>query len=44
MATRFAVGNSVRFDADAVAEWLDHVGMPVMLAAAIVTMAAALAA
>ena len=44
MATRFAVRNSIRFDADVVAQWLDQVGMPVMLAAAMITMAAALAA
>ena len=44
MATRFAVRNRIRLDADALAQWLDQVGMPVMLAAAMLTMVAALAA
>jgi hypothetical protein len=44
MTAPFAARNSTRLDADAFAQWLDQVGMPVMLAAAILTMAAALAA
>jgi hypothetical protein len=43
MKALFAARNTARLDADALAQWLDQVGMPVMLAVAMVTIAASLA-
>ena len=44
MKALLAIGRNARLDTDAVAQWLDEVGMPVMLAVAMVTIAASLAA
>ena len=40
MANDFA---NARLDADAIAQWLDEIGMPIMLAGAVVTMVATIA-
>jgi hypothetical protein len=44
MKALLAIRRTARLDTDVLAQWLDEVGMPVMLAVAMVTIAASLAA